>query len=29
MPFLQEFLKILLRTIEDTIGVLKRKKDQL
>ena len=28
-PFLQGFLKILLGTIEDTIGVLKRKKDQL
>ena len=26
-PFLQEFLRILLGTIEDTIGVLKRKKD--
>lgn len=28
-PFLHGFLKILLGTIEDTIGVLKRKKDQL
>lgn len=28
-PFLQGFLKILLGTIEDTIGVLERKKDQL
>ena len=28
-PFLHGFLKILLGTIEDTIGVLERKKDQL
>lgn len=28
-PFVHGFLKVLLGTIEDTIGVLKRKKDQL